>query len=535
MAKKPIILAILDGLGYRKQTHGNGVALANTPNLDNFFKTYPHTLIEASGEAVGLPEGQMGNSEVGHQNMGAGRIVYQSLTYINNQLKSGEFYKNAAYLKAIEHVKKEKSKLHLIGLVSDGGVHSHLNHIIALIKMAKQEGLDDVYVHCLMDGRDVDPKAGVTYIDKLSEVMEELNFGKIADIGGRYWGMDRDKNLLRNDRHYRLMVDHDGPSFSNYRDYFIDQYENVLPKAKMDSSDEFLIPTYNENVDGRIKDNDGIIFFNFRPDRAIQISTMFTNPTFYEDPPLNKDGEPVFKPYAPEHKLNNIFYVSTMKYADSVKGEIAFALPTLDNPLGPWLADHGYKQLRIAETEKYAHVTFFFDGTVNYDGVEKPELKGSRRVLIDSPKVATYDLQPEMSASKVTDALLKELDKKDLDVVILNYANCDMVGHTAIEQAVIKAVETVDTQVGRIVEWLKENDGTLILTADHGNSEQFLDEKGLPFTAHTTNPVHFSINIPGLRLMKEGGKLSNIAPTIIELLGEEVPKAMDQPSLIVKE
>ena len=534
MVKKPIILAILDGLGYRKEHYGNGVYLAKTPNLDKFFAENPHTLIEASGEEVGLPAGQMGNSEVGHQNIGAGRIVYQSLTYINQQVKSGEFYKNPAYLHATDHAKKYNSNLHLMGLVSDGGVHSHMEHIKALIRLAKQEGVKDVYVHAFMDGRDVDPQSGVKYIDELVALMKELNYGHIADIGGRYWGMDRDKNLIRNDRHYRLIVDHDGPSFTDYHDYFIDQYKNVLPANNLDASDEFLIPTFNANVDGRIKDNDSIIYFNFRPDRAIQISTMFTNPTFYSNPPLNADGKPAYKAYTPEHQLKNLYYVSTMKYADSVKSEIAFTLPSLANPLGPWLADHGYTQLRIAETEKYAHVTFFFDGTVNYDGVEKPELKGSRRVLINSPKVATYDLQPEMSAVEVTDALFKELDKKDLDVVILNFANCDMVGHTAVEKAIVKAVETVDAQVGRILDYVKQNGGTLILTADHGNSEQFLDAEGRPFTAHTTNPVHFSLTVPGVELMPTGGKLSNIAPTIIELLGEQAPKEMDQPSLIIK-
>lgn len=531
--KKPIILAILDGFGHRDEENGNAIKAARTPNLTKFFNEYPTTLIDASGEAVGLPAGQMGNSEVGHMNIGAGRVVYQSLTYINNAIKTGEFFKNTTYLKAMKWVKDHNSKLHIFGLTSDGGVHSHITHIEAMIKMAKDYGLDDVYFHAFMDGRDVDPQNGPKYIAEVLEVMDKLNFGKLADIGGRYYAMDRDKNLDRVDVAYRVMVDHDGQSFTDYKEYFKNEYEN-LPKRGMEASDEFVTPSYNANVDGRIQDNDAVIFMNFRPDRAIQISTLLTNPYFYQNPPL-KDGKPQFKPYVPEHVLNNIFLVSTMKYADSVKGEIAMALPKLNNGLGEWLADHNYKQLRIAETEKYAHVTFFFDGTVNFDGIEKPELKGCRRILIDSPKVATYDLQPEMSAQKVTDALLKELDKGDLDIVILNFANCDMVGHTAIFPAVVKAVETVDTCVGRILDWVKKNDATIMITADHGNAEQLVDEKGHPFTAHTTNQVYFGINLPNVKLMEKGGKLSNIAPTIISLLGEEKPSEMTEDSLIVKE
>lgn len=533
MANKPIILCILDGFGYREDPYGNAVIAAKKPNLDRFFSEYPHTLIEASGEAVGLPEGQMGNSEVGHMNIGAGRVVYQSLTFLNKAIKDGTFFKNPSYLKAIDHAKKHHSKLHIFGLTSDGGVHSHIDHIIALIKLAKNEGINDVFVHCFMDGRDVDPQLGATYISKLVKVMDEIHFGHIADISGRYWAMDRDKNMDRVDRAYRVMVDHDGPSFVDYKDYFTEQYTKVLPELGRDASDEFVIPAYNANVDGRIGDDDAIIFANFRPDRAIQIATLFTNPSFYSHPAQKADGTLAFKPYMPLHPLKNIFLVCTMKYADSVKGEIAFALPKLTNTLGPWLADHGYHQLRIAETEKYAHVTFFFDGTVNFDGVEQPELKNSRRVLINSPKVATYDLKPEMSAVEVCDALLVELNKKDLDVVILNFANTDMVGHTAVMPAVIKAVETVDAQVGRILKWIDDNGGTIMITADHGNSEQLLDEKGHPFTAHTTNPVLFGINLKGAKLLEKGGKLSNIAPTIIELLGDKSPEEMDEPSMLV--
>jgi 2,3-bisphosphoglycerate-independent phosphoglycerate mutase len=532
-AKKPLILCILDGFGFSQENQGNAINQARKPRLDHFFQTYPHALINASGEWVGLPDGQMGNSEVGHMNIGAGRIVYQSLTYINAAIKNGTFNQNPHYLSAMNWAKTHNSKLHILGLVSDGGVHSHINHIKAIINLAKEQGLDDVYLHAFMDGRDVDPQKGADYIGELVAEMDRLQFGKLADIGGRYWGMDRDKNFDRLDRAYQIFVNRNGPSFSDYRTYFKEQYA-YLPTIGMDPSDEFVIPSFNEHVDGRISDNDAIIFMNFRPDRAIEISTVFTNPTFYANPKLKADGTLLHKPYTPNPQLKNIKLIATMKYADSVNGEIAFALPSLENTLGPWLADQGYHQLRIAETEKYAHVTFFFDGTVNYDGIEKPELKNCRRILVDSPKIATYDLKPEMSAIEVTDALLKELDKNDLDVVILNFANCDMVGHTAVFPAVIKAVETVDTQVGRILDWLDAHDGTIIITADHGNAEYLIDENGKPFTAHTTNPVLFGINIPGLELKQEGGKLADIAPTIIDLLGQEPPKEMTERSLIIK-
>ncbi len=531
--KKPVILCIMDGYGIRSDKKGNAIYEAKKPNLDRFFATHPYTEIEASGEAVGLPEGQMGNSEVGHLNIGAGRVVYQSLTLLNRAVRDGTFFSNEHYLKAIQWAKKNNSKLHLFGLVSDGGVHSHIDHIIAAVRMAKKEGLKDVFVHAFMDGRDVDPQVGASYIEKIQKAMDEIHFGHIADIGGRYWAMDRDKNLDRVDVAYRTMVDHEGPSFTDYKEYFKHQYA-TLPSLGKDASDEFLIPHYNALCDGRIQDNDAIIFMNFRPDRAIQISTIITNPKFYSNPPMKADGKPAYVAYTPKHILKNIFFVCTMKYADSVKGEIAFKLPSLAMTLGEYLSEQGYTQLRIAETEKYAHVTFFFDGTVNYDGVEKPELKGCRRVLVSSPKVATYDQKPEMSAFEVRDALIKELDKKDLDVVIINFANCDMVGHTAIDAAVVKAVETVDTCVGSIIDWVDKNGGTLLVTADHGNAEMILDEEGRPFTAHTTNPVPFCVSRKGIKLLKKGGKLGNIAPTILELLGAEIPVEMTESSLIVK-
>ena len=530
--KKPVILVIMDGYGIRKETYGNAIAKAKKPNLDKYFAKYPYTQIQASGLQVGLPEGQMGNSEVGHLNIGAGRIVYQSLTLIDQAIKDGSFYQNPKYLAAMQWAKSKGKKLHIVGLVSDGGVHSHLTHLQAIIKLAAKQDVPNVYFHALMDGRDVAPQLGESYIQTLLLTMKEYKTGQLASIGGRYYAMDRDKNLQRVAKAYDVMVEHRGLSFKDYRQYFKDQYLN-LPKEGKDPSDEFLIPAYAEGVQGKIEDGDAVIFMNFRPDRAIQFCTLLTNPSFYANPPI-KDGKPSWIAYQPNKPLKNIMLVQTMKYADSVKGEIAFKLPSLDNTLGPWLASHGKTQLRIAETEKYPHVTFFFDGTINYDGVEKPELPGSRRVLINSPKVATYDLQPEMSAYQVRDALIKELNKGDLDVVIINYANCDMVGHTAVEKAVVKSVEVVDECVGSIIDWCDRNGGKLIVTADHGNADQILTDDGKPHTAHTTNLVPVCINIPGLRLMPTGGKLGNLAPTILDLLGLEKPIEMTEKSLIIK-
>ena len=530
--KKPIILCILDGFGYREEKHGNAVYKAQKPNLTAYMEKYPTVLIEASGMAVGLPRGQMGNSEVGHLNLGAGRIVYQSLTLLNKAVEDGSFFNNEHYLKAIAHCKKHDSKLHIMGLMSDGGVHSHLEHVIAMLKMAKENGLTKVYVHAFMDGRDVDPQSGAGYIARLVEAMEEIGVGELADIHGRYYAMDRDKNLDRNDISYRLMVDHDGPSFKDFRQFFKDQYA-YLPTTGKDPSDEFIIPHFHEGVDGTIGDDDSVIFMNFRPDRAIQIATMITNPHYYENPSLNAEGKPAFKSYVPAHILNNIFFVSTMKYADSVLGEIAFSLPGLNNVLGVWLADHNYRQLRIAETEKYAHVTFFFDGTVNYDGVTKPELNNSRRILVNSPKVATYDMQPEMSAYEVCDKAVEAIKSEKFDTIILNFANCDMVGHTTVFDATVKAVEAVDECMGKIYEAVKSVGGDLIITADHGNADKLLDENGKAFSAHSTNPVPFILCKEGVEL-KDGGNLGDITPTMLQLLGIAQPVEMTGKSMIKK-
>lgn len=507
MKKKPIVLCIMDGYGFTDRVDGNAVKLAQTPNLDDLMAMYPHTQIQASGNAVGLPEGQMGNSEVGHLNIGAGRVVYQSLTLINKSVKDGDFFKKQEFLDAIKHAKENDSKLHIWGLLSDGGVHSFNEHIYALLKLAKQEGLKKVYVHAFLDGRDVAPDSGSRFTKNLLHAIDEIGVGEIASVSGRYYAMDRDKRFDRVNLAYDAIVAHEGPSFTDPVKYIRDSYAH-------DVLDEFVVPAYNSDVDGAVEDNDSIIFANFRPDRAIQIATVMTNPTFYED-----------KGYVPAVQRNNIYFVCMMKYADSVKGEIAFKAQKLTNTLGDYISTKGLKQLRIAETEKYAHVTFFFDG-----GVDK-EIEGAQRDLILSPKVATYDLQPEMSAFEVKDKLLEELDKDEFDVVIVNFANCDMVGHTGVIPAAISAVNVVDQCVGEVYEKVFELGGTMLITADHGNAECLLDEDNNPFTAHTTNPVPLIVTNSHLTL-KEGGKLGDLAPTILTLLGLPIPEEMTGNVLI---
>lgn len=501
--KKPTVLIIMDGMAKGVKNAGNAYELAKKPHLDLLFQEFPNTLIEASGEAVGLPEGQMGNSEVGHLNLGAGRIVYQSLTRVNVAIKDGSFKKNPAFLQAFDHVKKHHSKLHIFALLSDGGVHSHMEHIKALFALAKENEIEKTYMHAFLDGRDVPPKSGVDFIDELETSMEENQYGKIATVHGRYYAMDRDKNFSRTQLAYDVMSFGRGEHKKSAR-------EGVLASYEQGVTDEFVIP-FVVDTDGLIQTNDAIIFANFRPDRAIQIGTAYSNPQASKVDTTN----------GPE----NIFFVSMMKYADSVKGPLAFELNELSNMLGDYISDLGLNQLRIAETEKYAHVTFFFDG-----GVDK-EITNARRVLIPSPKVATYDLQPEMSAYKITDAVIEELDKRDLDLVILNFANGDMVGHTGVIPAAIKAVETVDECVGRVVDKVLELGGVAIITADHGNCEKMLDENGEPFTAHTTNLVPLIITNQSLSL-RESGNLGDIAPTILELMNLKQPDEMTGKSLI---
>ncbi len=500
---KPVVLCILDGFALIDENRGNAVNQANKPNIDRLLKQYPHTKIMAAGMDVGLPEGQMGNSEVGHLNIGAGRIVYQSLTLINKAVQDGTFFENKVFLNAMSAVKEKQTKLHIMGLLSDGGVHSSLDHIKALLKLAKDQGLTKVYVHAFLDGRDVAPDSGASFVSEIQDAMKEIGVGELATISGRYYAMDRDKRFERVELATNAMIEGNGPSFEDGASYVKSSYENNV-------YDEFVIPGVHAGVDGRIQDGDGVIFANFRPDRAIQLASALTNPDYI---------------WVPANQPKNLTFVCMMKYADTVRGEIAFALPKLENTLGDYLAANNKKQLRIAETEKYAHVTFFFDG-----GLDK-ELPGAKRILVNSPKVATYDLQPEMSAIEVTDKLIESLKQDDLDVVILNFANCDMVGHTGIMSAAIKAVETVDACVGRIYDQVESMGGGLLVTADHGNSEQLEDENGNPFTAHTTNPVPFIVCVKDVTL-KEGGRLADIAPTILKLVGLDQPTEMTGESLI---
>ncbi len=507
MKKRPIVLCIMDGYGLTDRVDGNAVKLANTPNLDDLMAMYPTTTIHASGKAVGLPEGQMGNSEVGHMNIGAGRVVYQSLTLINKAVEDGEFNENPEFLAAIKHAKDNGSKLHIFGLLSSGGVHSSDEHIYALLRLARRERVEKVYVHAFLDGRDVAPDSGKGFVEELQKQMKEIGVGEIASISGRYYAMDRDKRFERMDLAYNAIVAKEGKSFTDPVKFVADSYND-------DVYDEFVVPGYNSAIDGNVEDNDAVIFANFRPDRAIQLATLVTNPEFYKD-----------KGYEPKVKLNNIYFVCMMHYADSVKGHVAFKPLELTNVLGDYLAERGLTQLRIAETEKYAHVTFFMDG-----GVDK-DIEGATRDLINSPKVATYDLQPEMSAYLVRDKLIEELDSGKFDVVIVNFANCDMVGHTGIIPAAISAVETVDECVGDVYDKVLELGGTMLITADHGNAERELDEEGNPFTAHTTNDVPLIVTNSHIKL-KEGGKLGDLAPTILTLLGQPVPAEMTGDVLI---
>lgn len=501
MSKKNLVmLVIMDGFGIRENTYGNAIAAAKKPNLDRIFAKYPHTLIQASGEAVGLPEGQMGNSEVGHMNIGAGRVVFQSLTRVNIAVRDKTLDKMPAIHEAIEHAKKNHSALHVMGLMSDGGVHSHINHIIYLMNAAREAGVEQVYVHAFLDGRDVPPKSAKEYLKMLQDACYEGV--KIGVVTGRYYAMDRDKNYDRTQLAYNALVYGDAPVKG--------LLEGIDESYAEDITDEFVKP-YIVTKGSNIKENDSVIFANFRPDRAIQISTAITNPkatalTRYEE-------------------FKNICFVSMMLYSENVKGLVNFGVQKLDNMYGDVISERGLTQLRIAETEKYAHVTYFFDG-----GVDK-ELKGETRILIPSPKVATFDLKPEMSAYEVTDYVLKAIESKEFDTIILNYANCDMVGHTAVFDATVKAVETVDECVGKVYDAVEKVGGTLIITADHGNADEVFDENNQPFSAHTTNPVPFLITRTDV-ILRETGNLGDITPTMLELLNEPQPVEMTGHSMI---
>lgn len=511
MENKPVALIILDGFAMREETYGNAVKQAHTPNFDRYWDAYPHTTLTACGEAVGLPDGQMGNSEVGHLNIGAGRIVYQSLTRINKGIEDGTFQKNEAILEACTHVKKSKSSLHLFGLLSDGGVHSHINHLFALLEVAKEQGIKDVYVHGFLDGRDVGPKTALTYIRDLQEKMKHIGVGQIASLHGRYYAMDRDRRWERVEKSYRTLVYGEGNTFSNPEEAVEASYESGI-------TDEFFEPTVivNENSTpiATVKNHDAIIFFNFRPDRAIQLSEVFTNPSFHGFSLGEK---------AP----NNIHYVTMTPYSDAVKANIIYPPETLVNTMGEAVEKAGLSQLRIAETEKYPHVTYFFSGG------EHKEFNNEKRILIDSPKVPTYDLKPEMSAYEVTEALLKEIENDTPDFIVLNFANPDMVGHSGDLQATIQAVEVVDECLGKVVDQIEKQNGVAIITADHGNADEVLTLDGKPMTAHTTNPVPVIVTKKGLTL-RDGGILADLSPTACELLGVEQPKEMTGKSLIKK-
>ena len=495
---------ILDGFGIAP-TEGNAIAAAKHPNMDKIFAENPHTQIGASGMDVGLPDGQMGNSEVGHTNIGAGRIVYQELTRITKSAQDGDMDKNEALLKAMNNAKDNGKALHFMGLLSDGGVHSHNTHLYALLEMAKRVGVEKVFVHCFMDGRDVPPSSGKDYVKELMDKLEEIGVGKIATVMGRYYAMDRDNRWERVEKAYAAMVYGEGEQAECPLCAMQNSYDKEV-------TDEFVVPTVVKGAEP-ISEGDSVIFYNFRPDRAREITRTLVDPDF--------TGFERKKGFFP------LTYVCMTQYDATMPNvEVAYKPESLVNTFGEYISNKGLTQLRIAETEKYAHVTFFFNG-----GVEK-QYPGEDRILVKSPAVATYDLQPEMSAYEVTDKMVEAVKSGKYDALILNYANCDMVGHTGVFEAAVKAVETVDTCVGRVVEAVKEMGGCVLLTADHGNADKMVDDDGTPFTAHTTNPVPFCvINHPCQ--LREGGRLADIAPTMLKVLGLEQPAEMTGESIIL--
>ena len=509
MTKKPVMLMILDGWGIAPDSPTNAATRARTPNLTKLFATCPHTELVCSGEAVGLPEGQMGNSEVGHLNIGSGRIVYQELTRISKAIKDGDFFKNPVLKTAMKAAKEKKSSLHLMGLLSDGGVHSHLEHLLALLRMAAEQGLEDVYIHAFLDGRDVGPKTALCYIEELETALKDIKVGCIATVSGRYYAMDRDKRWERLEKAYKAIALHEGKKASSAA-------QGIQASYDVGVNDEFVEPfIVADNAKSCIKEDDEVIFFNFRPDRARQITRAFVDKDFSFFP------RPLVLPSAA--------FVCMTQYDETIKAKVAFPPTALKNTLGEVLAKAGLHQLRIAETEKYAHVTFFFNG-----GEEAPN-KLEDRILIPSPKVATYDLQPEMSAYQVTEKLLEALDKDIYDVIILNFANPDMVGHTGIVGAAIKAMEAIDDVVGRITQAITALDGIVCITADHGNLERMEDEGSHePCTSHTTNKVPFLLVGDKRKRNLRTGILADIAPTLLELLALQQPEEMTGRSLLIK-
>lgn len=507
-APKPVALIILDGFGLRNDVVGNAVAQANKPNYDRYWSSYPHTTLTACGEAVGLPEGQMGNSEVGHLNIGAGRIVYQDLTRISKSIRDREFFDNETLVTAVRQAKNSGKKLHLYGLLSDGGVHSHIAHLFALLELAKKEEMNDVFIHAFLDGRDVSPDSAVGYLEQLQAKIEEVGVGRIATVQGRYYAMDRDKRWERTEKSYRAMVYGEGPQYTDALQAVKESYEKSV-------MDEFVMPTViveDGKPVGLVESEDSVVFFNFRPDRAIQLSQVFTNEDFRGFD--RGDQHP-----------RNLHFVCLTLFSETVGGYVAYSPKNLDNTLGEVLVQNGKKQLRIAETEKYPHVTFFFSGGRDV------ELEGETRILINSPKVATYDLQPEMSAYEVAAAAVAEIEADKHDAIILNFANPDMVGHSGMLEPTIKAVEATDECLGKVVEAVLAKGGVALITADHGNADMVIDENGRPFTAHTTNPVPFIVTKQGAEL-REGGILADIAPTILKFLELKQPAEMTGESIV---
>ena len=511
MEKGPVMLMILDGFGINEKTDGNAVKLAKTPNIDKLMKKYSNTIMYTSGLKVGLPDGQMGNSEVGHTNIGAGRIVYQELTKITKSIEDGDFFAIPEFIEAIENCKKHNSKLHILGLLSDGGVHSHIRHLYGLLEMAKRRDFENVYVHCFLDGRDTPPASAEGYITQLEEKMKEKNVGKIASLSGRYYAMDRDKRWDRVKKCYDALVRGEGNRATSATIAIEDSYQKEI-------FDEFVEPTVIVNNDtpvATIGENDSVIFFNFRPDRAREITRAIVDPEF--------DGF--------ETEKIHTYFVCFTNYDETMPNvKIAFKKEPLVNTFGEVVSKNGLKQLRIAETEKYAHVTFFFNG-----GEEK-QYPGEDRILVPSPKVATYDLQPEMSAPIVTEKVVEAINEDKYNAIILNFANPDMVGHTGSLPAAIKAVETIDECVQKVVDAMLAHNGTILITADHGNCEQMIDYKtGEPHTAHTTNPVPLILVTNNDELKVKSGKLADLAPTMLEILGIEKPEEMTGESILVKE
>lgn len=511
MKNRPVCLVIMDGYGLRAEADGNAIKIANNGTIDQLYNKYPSTMLGASGLSVGLPDGQMGNSEVGHLNIGAGRIVYQELTRITKSINDGDFFENQELLYAIDNAIKNNKALHFYGLLSNGGVHSHNTHLYGLIRLAKLKGVKELYIHCFLDGRDVSPTSGAGFIEELQNLLNTEGIGKIATVTGRYYAMDRDNRWERVEKAYDMLTIGNGI-------HTTDAVMQVKQSYADGITDEFVLPT-NVCEDGKpiglVKEGDSIVFFNFRPDRAREITRAFT--------------ERDFNGFERKTGFLNPCYICFTRYdATFTNVKIAFKPQSLKNTLGEYLADKGYTQLRIAETEKYAHVTFFFNG-----GVEAPN-KNEYRDLIPSPKVATYDLKPDMSANEVTEKVLEEISSDKFDVIILNFANCDMVGHTGVLQAAVDAVKTVESCVSKVVGAIKAKGGVTLITADHGNADMMIDTDGSPFTAHTTNPVPFIIVGDGYlgKTLRTGGVLADIAPTLLEVMGEEIPAEMTGKSLI---